>query len=590
MFGFMLLHGTAHRQPGGTMSPTHPPDATHTFVLDQLIDKHRDELERAVSASHTREYFSAFPESPSPRLYGETAAAEGEAAYKALLGRLFPLDQPNDGTQAGAEVSPYGPALGVTYPHAPVELLIEASAAALPSWRRATPAQRGAVAVEILHRVHTRVFEMAHAVMHTSGQAFVMAFQAGGTHALDRGLEAVAYAIEEQRRHAPDVLWEKTQGRREPLRMLKTFTPVSRGIALVIGCNTFPTWNSYPGLFASLVTGNTVIVKPHPRAVLPLAITVQVAREVLAESGFDPNVALLAAERSDELLAGELATNPRVAIIDYTGSATFGNWLEDRARQAAVYTEKSGVNSVIFESTDAYRAALGNLAYTLSLYSGQMCTTTQNVIVPADGVDTDEGRKSVDQLTADLGAAIDRLLGDDDKAVGLLGAIVSDGVADRLEQARRNAVAVDSRTLKVDPWPEARIVTPLVCRADASDPGDLQRISEECFGPVSFVVTVADRQAAVQLLTSLVTTKGALTAGVYSTDDRFLDQVREAALISGVALSENLTGGVFVNQTAAFSDFHGTGANPAANAAYVDGHFVAGRFRIIETRRQAPIE
>ena len=70
--------------------------------------------------------------------------------------------------------------------------------------------------------------------------------------------------------------------------MAKRFTVVPRGIALVIGCNTFPTWNGYPGLFASLATGNPVLVKPHPRAVLPLAITVAVAREVLTEAGLRP--------------------------------------------------------------------------------------------------------------------------------------------------------------------------------------------------------------------------------------------------------------------------------------------------------------
>ena len=61
-----------------------------------------------------------------------------------------------------------------------------------------------------------------------------------------------------------------------------------------------------------------------------------------------------------------------------------------------------------------------------------------------------------------------------------------------------------------------------------------------------------------------------------------------AALDVGVALSENLTGGVYVNQSAAFSDFHATGANPAANAAYTDGDFVAGRFRVIQSRRHLP--
>ena len=61
--------------------------------------------------------------------------------------------------------------------------------------------------------------------------------------------------------------------------------------------------------------------------------------------------------------------------------------------------------------------------------------------------------------------------------------------------------------------------------------------------------------------------------------------MREAALDAGVALSENLLGGVFVNQSAAFSDFHGTGANPAANASYTDGAYVASRFRIVQSRR-----
>ena len=78
-----------------------------------------------------------------------------------------------------------------------------------------------------------------------------------------------------------------------------------------------------------------------------------------------------------------------------------------------------------------------------------------------------------------------------------------------------------------------------------------------------------------------------MTAGVYSTDSQVLEEMREAALDVGVALSENLTGQVFVNQSAAFSDFHGTGANPAANATYTDGAYVASRFRVIQSRRHA---
>ena len=52
----------------------------------------------------------------------------------------------------------------------------------------------------------------------------------------------------------------------------------------------------------------------------------------------------------------------------------------------------------------------------------------------------------------------------------------------------------------------------------------------------------------------------------------------------GVALSFNLTGGVFVNQSAAYSDYHGTGGNPAANASYADAAFVANRFVVVQRR------
>src|SRR4029078_8880407 len=132
------------------------------------------------------------------------------------------------------------------------------------------------------------------------------------------------------------VVWEKP-GRGEPLRMEKTFTPVPRGISLVIGCNTFPTWNSYPGLFASLAWGTPVVVKPHPRAVLPLAITVQVAQEVLAEAGFDPNVVTLAVDASGEGLASIIRTRPEVRLVDFTGATEYGDWLEANARQASVF-------------------------------------------------------------------------------------------------------------------------------------------------------------------------------------------------------------------------------------------------------------
>src|SRR5579859_449982 len=125
-----------------------------TVVSHELFTKHSDTLQRALTAIAERGYWSAFPESPSPRVYGETAAPEGEAAFKAYLGKDFPLDQPGVDGRVATESSPYGVPLGIRYPHAGADALIGAASAALPGWRDAGPATRTGVCLEILHRLH----------------------------------------------------------------------------------------------------------------------------------------------------------------------------------------------------------------------------------------------------------------------------------------------------------------------------------------------------------------------------------------------------------------------------------------------------
>jgi phenylacetic acid degradation protein paaN len=552
----------------------------------ELLERHRETLEGALRAIAERGYWSPYPE--LPKAYGEDAAAEGRAAYEAHLSQRFEIGQPGPDEWVGDERSPYGPHLGVTYPVADVDALIGAALAALPAWRDAGVEVRVGVALEALDRINARSNEIALAVMHTTGQAFPMAFQAGGPHAQDRALEAVAYAYAAMRDVPTSALWEKPQGKRAPLRMRKRYTVAPRGLALVIGCNTFPTWNGYPGLFASLVTGNPVIVKPHPRAVLPLAITVRILRDVLAEHGLDPDVVTLAVEAPGAPCAGELAGRSEIRVIDYTGSTAFGEQLERHAARAAVFTEKSGVNSVLIESTDAYRAMLANLAFTLSLYSGQMCTTTQNLLIPEDGIDTDEGRRSFDEVGRDLAGAIDALLGDPQRAAGILGAIVNEDVLRRVERAGDlGDVVLASRAIELPGLPDAVVRTPaLVAVSGPESPA----ANEEQFGPVALLVPTADAQTTLEDWADSVRRHGSMTAGIYSTDDAILDRAQGIAIDVGVALSCNLTEGVYVNQSAAYSDFHASGLNPAANASLSDPAFVAPRFHVVQSRRHEPAE
>ncbi|MBB3013004.1 phenylacetic acid degradation protein PaaN [Cupriavidus alkaliphilus] len=547
-----------------------------------FFERHQALLEQATQAIATRGYWSPFAEMPSPRVYGETANADGKAAFEARLNRPFALSQPGTVGQAGKEVSPYGPELGVTYPRPDLDQLFAGVAKGMPAWRKAGPEAWVGVSLEILQRLNRRSFEIAYAVMHTTGQAFMMAFQAGGPHAQDRGLEAVAYAWDELRRIPKQATWEKPQGKNEPLRMEKRYTMVPRGVGLVIGCCTFPTWNGYPGLFASLATGNAVVVKPHPGAILPLAITVEVAREVLQEAGFDPNIVTLVANDPSERMASKLALRPEVRLIDFTGSTANGDWLERNAHQAQVYTEKAGVNQIVIDSTADFKGMVRNIAFSLSLYSGQMCTAPQNIYVPKDGIDTPEGRIGFDQVAAAIGEAVSKLTSDPAKAVELIGAIQNDGVVARIEASRAlGEIVADSRALVHPEFPDARIRTPLVLKVDATDEA---KIMQELFGPISFVVATDSTAHSIELAHRGAKTHGALTLSAYTTDAGVTESIRDASEDAGVALSLNLTGGVFVNQSAAFSDFHATGANPAANASLSDAAFVANRFRVVQSR------
>ncbi|MGD8710306.1 MAG: phenylacetic acid degradation protein PaaN [Ectothiorhodospiraceae bacterium] len=552
-------------------------------MSESFFDKHRETLEKAIEATRTREFWSPYPEAPSGKIYGETAKEDGLAAFEARLNKPFALDMPGIDGEVGGENSPYGFELGVRYPKVDVDQLIPAMQTSLPAWRDAGPDVRAGVCLEILDRLNKRSFEMGNAVMHTTGQGFMMAFQAGGTHAQDRGLEAVAYAYEAMKRTPEQATWVKPQGKHDPLKMDKRFKAIPRGLALMIGVSTFPTWNGYPGLFASLVTGNPVIVKPHPATVLPLAITVEVAQEVLKEAGFDPWIVSLVTDTREEPVTKDLALHEAVRVIDFTGSSAFGTWLEDNARQAQVYTEKAGVNTVIIDSTDDFKGMVRNLSFTLSLYSGQMCTTTQALFVPREGIDTDQGHKSFDEVCEALGEGVRKFLSDNDRACEVLGAIQSRETADRIDTADKlGRVVLASEKREHPRFENARVRTPVILSVDVADE---EAYGHECFGPISFIVATDSTAESIDRARRICKERGAITWGAYSSDEGVLNQVEDAALDAGVAVSFNLTGGVFVNQTAAFSDFHATGANPAANAALCDSAFVANRFRVVETRR-----
>ena len=553
--------------------------------MNDYFEKHQQRLEQAGAAIQSRAAWSPFTDSPSRKIHGD-AVDKGLAAFQARLNQPFELDQPGTIGRTGFEVSPYTQEpLGITYPKTDLDVLYEAAREAIPAWRDAGARTRVGVCMEIVERWNQNSFESANAVMHTTGQSFPMAFAGGGPNAQERGLEAIAYAWQEMSRVAESATWERAFGSTQ-VKLQKRYRLMPRGIAVVIACATFPTWNAYPAMMANLATGNAIVVKPHPATILPMAIAVEIARGTLRDAGFDPNLVTLVVDTPAEPIAKDLVMRPDTAMVDFTGSAHFGAWIEQNARGKPIHTETSGVNSVVLESTDNLKGLAQTLSMALSLFSKQMCTSPQNVYIPRTGFVVDGLRLTFDEAANTFVENINAMLSDPARAAGILGAIQSENILNLVDRAHevgqtRGKVLRDAAPYTHPEFPNARTRTPIILGLDISD-NDIY--SREWFGPVIHFIAADDAEQALAQAASDAKQFGAINSYTYSTDPQFIERAQTAFEDAGANLSINLIGPMPLTYAAAFSDYHVSGLNPAGNATLTDASFVSGRFRIVQTR------
>jgi phenylacetic acid degradation protein paaN len=562
-----------------------------------LFKKHEALLDRARTACRERHCWSPFPDMPGKYPNADAAQAAGLRAFESHLPAAgqrsrFALEQPGTVGVLGEEISPYTQqALNIDYPQADVDVLFEAASVAMSGWAQASIDTRLGVLMEVLDVIYREhLFEVAHAVMHTAGQSYNMAYAGSGVNALDRGIEALVYAEQAMRSVTTQAHWQRPFGK-ELISLDKTYRLVPRGTAVCFTCASFPTWNAWPSMMASLATGNAVIVKPHPATVLPMAISVRVFRQVLQAAGFDPNLVTLALDSSAEPIGKLLVTHPRTAIVDFTGSVQFGQWVERNAYPALCFTETAGCNTVVLESSDDLDAALRSLATTLCMFSAQMCTSPQNIYVPRQGVRTPAGLVSFDEVARRLANAVEALTADPKKAAMILATIQSAqtlALLDRLsaDGQARGAVLLAPKSYPHPEFPQARTSTPLMLKLSTAERA---WYAGEKFGPISFVIACDSADDALAQASADVREFGGLTAFLYSDDEDFIARAETAYARAGAQLTINLTGPMPLNFAAAYSDYHVTGLNGAGNASLTNLAFVASRFCITQSRRPRPV-
>jgi phenylacetic acid degradation protein paaN len=543
-------------------------------TTSSLFEKHDNIVNSALTALHTRSYFTPYPE--NPKAYSEDGDSKGKNFISSVMNNNFSeLHQGNAKSWIGEEISPYLQlGIGVKYPSYSIDTYISNAVEAQKNWSKIPVKHRAGILIEALDRIKTRFFDITYATMHTTGQSYMMSFQASGPHSNDRALESIITGLEELTKYVAEAEWVKPMGKFD-LKLKKNWKAMPKGVGLVIGCSTFPIWNTVPALFANLITGNVSIVKPHPKAILPIAIVISELQKVFLENDIDACTVQLAPDTLDNPITKLLAEHQSVKLVDYTGGSEFGNYIESLNK--TVFTEKAGVNSIIIDSVIDLKTVMSNIAFSASLYSGQMCTAPQNIFIPANGINTNEGLISFEDTVQALCGAITSLVDNPKAGAPTLGAIQSEVTLKRVKHLGElgGNLVLESKSIVNEEFKDARIATPAVIVMDESD---YNLYNKECFGPIVFVIKTSSTESSIALAKKLSFEKGAITCGAYTTDKKIMQTIEDEMNEAYTPVSFNFTGAAFINSHAAFSDFHVTGGNPAGNASLTTSEFIVKRF------------
>lgn len=244
---------------------------------------------------------------------------------------------------------------------------VQAAQAAFPAWAATTPVARGRFLSKASQILESRKAELAAILTREEGKTL-----AESTGEVQRAIDifrffgALGYTLGGQT-IPHDLPQQLLYTSRQPLGVVGLITPWNFPVAI-------PAWKMAPALLA----GNTVIIKP---ASLTPAMTLELVR-ALAEAGL-PKGVLNAVVGEGRSVGQELAENPAVVAVSFTGSHTVGYGLYQQLarRMARTQMEMGGKNpTIVLADADLDLAATLVTRAGFGL-TGQACTATSRVIV-----------------------------------------------------------------------------------------------------------------------------------------------------------------------------------------------------------------
>ena len=250
--------------------------------------------------------------------------------------------------------------------------------------------------------------------------------------------------------------WEKPQGKRPPLRMAKPFRIIPRGVALADRVRHLPDLErlsracsraSRPETRCSSSRLDAPCCPSRSRSPSPARCS--------RRPGFSPRPRRAHGRRAGRAGRGRRSRcAPRSASIDFTGSSEFGTWLEAHATPGRRVHREVGREQRRHRLHRRLRGDARATSRSRCRCTAARCARRRRTCcVPDDGIETDQGHRSFDEVAADLAGAVDGLLGDTKRAAAILGGIVGPDVLGRgrggQPQRRRRARLEGHRASRV---------------------------------------------------------------------------------------------------------------------------------------------
>jgi 1-pyrroline-5-carboxylate dehydrogenase len=398
---------------------------------------------------------------------------------------------------------------------------VESAAKAFETWKRVPAEQRVQCLFRAAQILRERKFEMNALIVYEAGKTWPEA-DADTAETIDF-LEF--YGREMLRLAGPQKV--------VPMKGEKNYLVyIPLGVGVVIPPWNFPAAIMAGMTMASLVTGNTVVLKPAGDTMTVAAKFVEIAYE----AGI-PKEALTFVTGAGATVGDTLVQHPKTRYIAFTGSKEVGLRISELAGKAVpgqmwikrTVLEMGGKDSIIVDEEADIESAVEGVVQSAFGYQGQKCSACSRAIV---------SQKIYDNFVHKLVERTKKInVGPSEDPNNYMGPVVSKSamttILSYIDVGKKEGTLVHGGGRAPG---DGYFVQPTII----ADVDPKARISqEEIFGPVLAVIKARDFDHALDIANN---TEFGLTGGVYSRNKEKLEKAQEVFHVGNLYLNRKCTG------------------------------------------------